>query len=241
MAVDHALALRSRAGVLRWYRWEQPTLSFGRNEPVPPGARERLEVAGGPATVRRPTGGRAVLHEHELTYAVVVPREWAAPGRVGRWSPRTLYAAVHAGIVEALRSLGVPATMVEEGQVLSPAAGPCFQAAAPGEVALGEGKLVGSAQARIDGALLQHGSILLRGDQSVVDRIMGRPAGGDAASLAQAPRPLPAEEELVRILGEGILGALGARGKPGAMTLAEESTARELRPHYQDPGWTWRC
>lgn len=242
MGVDHALALRAQEGVIRWYRWERPTLSFGRNEPVPPSIRERLEAAGEPATVRRPTGGRAVLHHHELTYAVVVPREWRAPPGVGRWSPRTLYAAVHAGIVEGLRGLGIPAEVVVSGAVLPPGAGPCFQAAAPGEVALDGGKLVGSAQARIEGALLQHGSLLLAGDQSGVDRIMGRSGRGRAASLAEAaPGPVPGEDELIRVLAEGILRAFGGRGGAGAMTPEETAVAEELVPHYEDPGWTWRC
>ncbi len=241
MAVDHALALRSGEGVIRWYRWDAPTLSFGRNEPVAGEVRERLQGGGALATVRRPTGGRAVLHHHELTYAVVVPRGWLSPPRGGGWSPKTLYAAVHTGIVAGLRSLGVPAVVVRDGTVLPPGAGPCFQAAAPGEVALGEGKLVGSAQARIQGALLQHGSILLSGDQAPVDRIMGRVQGGRSASLEQASVPLPSQDHLIRILAEAVIAALGGVGRGGALAPAEESTARELLPHYHDPAWTWRC
>lgn len=241
MAVDHALALRSGQGVIRWYRWDAPTLSFGRNEPVAEAVRDRLQGGGALATVRRPTGGRAVLHHHELTYAVVVPRGWLSPPRGGRWSPKTVYAAVHTGIVDGLRSLGIPALVVQEGTVLPPGGGPCFQAAAPGEVALGEGKLVGSAQARIGGALLQHGSILLQGDQAPLDRIMGRVQGGRSASLEQAPVPLPSEDHLIRILAEGIIAALGGVARGGVMAPAEESTARELLPHYRDAAWTWRC
>lgn len=241
MALDHALALRSGEGVLRWYRWDTPTLSFGRNEPVPPSVRERLEEPGAPAVVRRPTGGRAVLHHRELTYSVVVPRGWPVPAAKGRWTPRTLYAAVHTGMVEALRFMGIQALVVRDGEVLPPGGGPCFQAAAPGEVALGDGKLVGSAQARIGGALLQHGSLLLEGDQSLVDGLMGRPRGGRAASLAEATGPLPPENDLIRILTEGIIGALGGVGTAGEVAPEEETTVRRLLPHYEDPSWTWRC
>lgn len=241
MAVDHALALRSGVGVLRWYRWEAPTLSFGRNEPLGADVRERWAEAGAPPAVRRPTGGRAVLHDRELTYAVVVPRGWPARSPSGGWTPRTLYAAVHEGLVEGLRWAGVPATVVRDGRVLPPGAGPCFQVAAPGEVALGEGKLVGSAQARIDGALLQHGSILLGGDQSLVDRIVGRPPAGRAATLAEAPGPVPADEDLIGILAEGVLRALGGVGRAGSLAPAEEAVARELLRHYEDPAWTWKC
>src|SRR5690606_17502269 len=92
--------------------------------------------------VRRPTGGRAVLHDRELTYAVVVPHR-ALGG------PRAAYRAINEALVMGLRALGVDASVSERGRVLPPDAGPCFQVAAPGEVVADGRKLVGSAQARL--------------------------------------------------------------------------------------------
>ncbi len=75
MARDHGLAasLRSGEGVLRLYQWDLPTVSFGRNEPAKGLYLEEMAKKEGVAFVRRPTGGRAVLHHQELTYALVFP------------------------------------------------------------------------------------------------------------------------------------------------------------------------
>ena len=147
MAVDHALAACSSPGeaVLRIYRWGCPTVSFGRNEP----ALDRYDPARGHSAgiefVRRPTGGRAVLHDRELTYAAVLP--CPTPGGL-----RATYGLINRGLVEALCSLGVPAAMAAgRGLHTGPDAGPCFDEPAPGEVTVAGRKLVGSAQARSRG------------------------------------------------------------------------------------------
>ena len=149
MAVDHALAACSSPGkaVVRIYRWSCPTVSFGRNEP----ARDRYDRAAGHSAaiefVRRPTGGRAVLHDRELTYAVVLP----CPTTGGL---RETYGLIHRGLVEALCSLGVPAAMAAgRGLSVGPDSGPCFDEPAPGEVTVAGRKLVGSAQARLEGGV----------------------------------------------------------------------------------------
>lgn len=235
MAWDHALALEAReGGVLRWYGWETTTISFGRNEPVPAQVAHRAGEAGFPALVRRPTGGRAVLHDQELTYALVVPHR-------GGMGPRQLYARVHEGIVAGFRALGIPAALVEGGTVLPPHAGPCFQAAAPGEVVLDGRKLVGSAQARIAGAILQHGSILLGGDQARLDGLLGRAPGDPAATLADLPEGPPSLDLLRRALSKGIVEALGGSWESAGPTDGERVRTADLHAHYLDPAWTWRC
>src|SRR5690606_669373 len=103
----------------------------------------------------RPTGGREVLHDRELTYAVVVPLR--AFGGL-----RALHRLVNGALVEALRSLGVAADLAPpDGRALRPDAGPCFGGPAEGEVTVGGRKLIGSAQVRVGGAVLQHGSLRL--------------------------------------------------------------------------------
>src|SRR5256886_5601050 len=107
MAFDQAMleqADRSGSATLRLYRWTPPCLSFGRHEPASRRYdRVRVEQFG-LDVVRRPTGGRAVWHEHEVTYAVVAPI--TAFG-----SLRHAYHTIHERIAAALRSLGADATL----------------------------------------------------------------------------------------------------------------------------------
>jgi lipoate-protein ligase A len=158
MAIDEALladADRSGAAFLRLYRWDPPCLSLGRNDPTPerPGIR----------TVRRPTGGRAVWHEHEVTYAVAAPI--AIFGRL-----KDAYCAIHERLAAALRALGADVTLAEPpphpmGRLAERPAD-CFATTAGGEILVRGRKLVGSAQVRRREAFLQHGSILLDGPET---------------------------------------------------------------------------
>jgi lipoate-protein ligase A len=153
MAIDEALlrdADRSGEAFLRLYRWDPPCLSLGRNDPTP--------EPPGIATVRRPTGGRAVWHEHEVTYAVAAPI--AIFGRL-----RDAYRTIHERLAAALQSLGVDARVAEDRPIgrLSDRPTSCFATTAGGEILVCDRKVVGSAQARRGRAFLQHGSILLDG------------------------------------------------------------------------------
>ena len=172
MARDQGLletAARSGAAFLRLYRWSPACLSLGRNEPLDgydAAAIARLGID----VVRRPTGGRAVWHEQEVTYAVAAPVAVFGSLREG-------YAAIHAHIASALRSLGAPATLAPRPKALSPlSSGACFATTAGGEVMVAGRKLVGSAQVRQGGTFLQHGSILLAGSQDVVAAVSRQPA-----------------------------------------------------------------
>ena len=144
MALDQALlddvAKRGDVAYLRLYRWQPPCLSFGRNEPAliryDRPAIERL----GLDVVRRPTGGRAVWHDDEVTYAVAAPA--AALGCL-----RDSYVDIHQRLARALRALGARATLAPT--TLRPGAlsrGACFAQPVGGEVPLDGRKVVGSAQ-----------------------------------------------------------------------------------------------
>jgi lipoyl(octanoyl) transferase len=152
MAADEALldrVVRSGGAFLRLYRWDPPTLSIGRNQPISAVARDL-------PMVRRPTGGKAVWHQHEVTYAVAAPIALFG-------SLRSAYCDIHTRLIAALRSLGIEASLAPDRPTVRPSDGPtsCFAAPVGGEiVALGK-KLVGSAQVRRRDAFLQHGSILL--------------------------------------------------------------------------------
>lgn len=167
MARDEALltaADRSGASFLRLYRFDPPCWSFGRNEPA--------TEHGGIATVRRPTGGRSVWHEHEVTYAVAAPL--ALFGRL-----RSAYCAIHERLATALRSLGVDARLAEDRPIsrLSGRAPSCFATTVGGEILVDGRKVVGSAQVRRGGAFLQHGSILLAGPTSENATTLGQALG----------------------------------------------------------------
>ena len=118
--------------------------------------------------VRRPTGGQAVWHEHELTYAVAAPIAMLG-------SLRSAYREIHARLAAALRSLGADAVLATARRPNGPTARPasCFAAPVGGEILVRGRKLVGSAQVRRGDAFLQHGSILLDGSQSIVSPVSG--------------------------------------------------------------------
>ena len=152
MAIDAAL-LEGADGTddayLRLYRFNPPCLSLGRNEAA--GSYDRAAIARlGVDVVRRPTGGGAVWHEHEVTYAVAAPI--AAFGGL-----REAYHAIHTRLASALRSLGADATLALGHRPPAPSrapegAGPCFAVPVGGEVLVRGRKLVGSAQVRRGGA-----------------------------------------------------------------------------------------
>lgn len=239
MARDHALAelLEPGTGVLRLYRWERPTVSFGRNEPARDRYDSDLGSKDGLAFVRRPTGGRAVLHHRELTYAVVVPLRSLGGLREG-------YRRINEALVTALSALGAPVAMAgDEAPSPGPGAGPCFNGSAPGEVTAEGRKLVGSAQVRIGDALLQHGSILLDGDQRALARLSGgeRPSAADPATLAGVLGSAPSWRRVADEVGGSFRSLFGGSWETGDLTAGEsEGAARLRRERYASEEWTWR-
>lgn len=238
MARDHALAisLRPGEGVFRLYEWNPPTVSFGRNEPAKGIYSEVLAEAEGVAYVRRPTGGRAVLHHKELTYALVFPL-----GTFG--GLKKAYRAINKGLLAGLENLGAAVQLAAgTGPSLPPDAGPCFRQPAEGEVtALGR-KLIGSAQVRVGDAVLQHGSIILDGDQDVLRRLRGdEEPVPPPATLASVLGVVPEKEALVSALEVGLRAAFGGEWAPGAYRDNEKMAAKDLLSHYEGVGWTWRA
>lgn len=156
MAVDLRLLDGVAAGgppALRLYTWARPALSLGRFQPdtdVDGAACERLRVE----VVRRPTGGRALLHGGDLTYAAAFPRPAGPAGSVA-----ALYERLAAALVAGLRRLGVAASVGHGEGDAGPA---CFSAARGADLRARGRKLCGSAQLQRDGAVLQHGSVLCR-------------------------------------------------------------------------------
>jgi lipoyl(octanoyl) transferase len=236
MALDAALLRWAAAApdrfVARTYDWARPTLSLGRAEPFPEGWDEGALAAAGVDVVRRPTGGDAVLHDEEVTFAVAasVPGPWAA-------RPRAFSLLVAESLAEALRGLGLAAGVVAPGEEVMPAAPPgarpCFARAAAGEVRVEALKAAGIASRFTRGAALSHASLPLTARHRDVARFRkdAAPAlAGIAAharsigeALGRAPSP-----EAVRA---GLLGALvrrfGVAAVPGALEeIAEAAPSR---------------
>ena len=238
MALDEALLERARdTGETCWrvYTWSSPTLSLGRNQTAAGHYDLDRAAALGIDVVRRPTGGRAVLHHREITYAVAAP----APAE---GSLRESYAAANAVLHLALARLGAPVTAaLPTRRTGAPGLAPCFELPTRDELVLDGRKLVGSAQWRDDGAFLQHGSILVDDDQGMIATLCRQPlpAVPPPATLRQAlgRAPMASEfaEALLAVLCEG-----GAAVTRWDGDVALTAAVQRLRARYLDPAWTWR-
>jgi lipoate-protein ligase A len=240
MALDEALMEAVRDGgeaVLRFYRWEPACLSLGRNQPAAGRYREDLLAEAGWDVVRRPTGGRAVLHDRELTYSVVTPA-----GLLG--SPRESYAAVNRALVAAVRRLGVPAVLQPRTahRAPVPTLAPCFRDPAEGEVVVQGRKLIGSAQYREGNVVLQHGSLLLEGDQRRVAGLLREPGAEEEAPavLASYLSPLPEWGALVEALTAGWEESVGGCTRRDEPAREELERAATLTSRYAYLACTWR-
>jgi len=245
MATDAALlahARRSGEATLRLYAWDGPTLSLGRHERARDlfdPARLRAEGVG---VVRRPTGGRALLHHREVTYSVTAP---------AALTQGESYAAINALLLDALARLGVRAALAApRGRPLRPEGAACFAEPGAGEVVVDGAKLVGSAQLREDGALLQHGSILLADDQPMIARLRVPVATRDGTTSRETARPLAAAATLEQTLGHAVEAAAVEAAVAAALTarvpadpldpaLLQADLAR-LVIAFAAQEWTWR-
>ncbi len=240
MAADRALldlAVREGVVVLRLYRWDPSCLSFGAHEPAARRYdRERI-AALGLDTVRRPTGGRAVWHARELTYAVVGPER--VFGEL-----REAYLTIHRILADALRRLGATPDLAPDPERAAPLdAGPCFARPAGGEVLVSGSKVVGSAQVRLGDGFLQHGSILLEDDQALVGTVEREPtAPGGGTPLARAlDRPVGWADAAAAVT-DAFAGWAGGAPVPwsGATHEAFLAAAAAHEPQFRSPEWTWR-
>ena len=241
MAVDECLMVGARAGhvTLRLYGWEPGCLSFGRNQT----ARGRYDgeraLGRGFDVVRRPTGGRSGFHHREITYSVAAP--------AGAWGGlREAYLRINRALAAGLRELGAPADVVRE-KAAAPSPRPtvraCFRDPLPGEVVAEGRKLIGSAQWRDGDALLQHGSLLLHNDQSIVEdlRIGGPgPIEVPAAGLADFLDPLPGRADIADALIGSFARELEMKATREDLSAAEAELARSIQEKYTDDAWTWR-
>lgn len=231
-----AVALALEAPVLRLYSWRPACVSFGAHEAAARRFSPTAIRAAGLDAVRRPTGGRAVLHRDDLTYAIATPPSLQT-------SLVDLLDDVHQCVALALAALGLAAHAAPKRRAPAPdAGGICFDAPLGGELLLDGRKVLGSAQHRGADGTLQHGSLLLADPQSRLSALRLGPhasAVPDAiATVATAlGRPI-AFGEMAPLLLQAWMEATGP-----IMPLDTEQVADAAAPHrasYADPAWTWR-
>jgi lipoate-protein ligase A len=228
MALDQALlesvSADPRTAAIRTYAWSEPTLSLGYFQTAS-AARDDARWAG-LTLVRRSTGGGAILHDQEITYAVAVPRTHPATRR-----PQSLYRAVHGAITTALARYGV--ALERRGPVESAGAKPflCFLDHDPEDLVIGPHKVVGSAQRRRPGAVLEHGSILLARSTWTPE------LPGITEITGQTLDPLSLAGEVSRAIGE----ALDLSLADSTWTTSEREAAAQIaREVFGAESWTTR-
>jgi lipoate-protein ligase A len=252
MAVDEAVLEAVAAGqsppTLRFYVWQPPCLSVGYAQAI----RDEVDLdacrARGIDVVRRPTGGRAILHTDELTYSVLVPQD---DPRVSGGIVES-YRRLCQGLLAGLRILGLD--VVQAGRKLPGAdslSAACFDAPSDYEITVGGRKLVGSAQARRRVVVLQHGALPLVGDVTRIVDLLHLPdderEAFRTALLARATtleaalgRPLPFDEA-AHALARGFAQALNLDLVYGELSPGEQARARMLRAEkYAAEGWTFQ-
>ncbi len=257
MAVDEAI-LHARAEgqvepTLRLYRWQPPAVSLGRFQELD----ERIDPAvireRGYGLVRRPTGGRAILHNDELTYSVVVRHTDIEGGEALMSSYRRISQGIEAG----LALLGVKARMGgerggdrEPGRPLPTI---CFAKAARCDLVSAGRKVVGSAQTRTRGCVLQHGSIpltidldellaVLPGRKSEAVEERRRKLGQAAVGVAELLGRPVSFDELIAALRAGFERRLGVRFREGDLLPDERAWAESLvATKYDTAAWTERA
>ncbi len=251
MAVDEALLEACRADLasgcppeeipitFRVYAWSPPALSLGRSQSAGRDVRLEALAAQEIGLCRRLTGGRAVLHDQEVTYSLTGPE--ALLGR----SVAGTYRRVSLGLAAGLRRLGAPIELVPPGGRAPASRGSCFATASAWELAIGGRKVVGSAQCRAGGAVLQHGSVLLRSPEERLAGLLRSRRGGDGAApgraigLSEALGREVGFGEVARALRAGLEETLPLAFRPEPLSPRERARAEELAARrYADPAWT---
>jgi lipoate-protein ligase A len=252
MAIDEALLESVGAGssppTLRLYGWEPGCLSLGHAQPVGDIDRLALEAQGWDL-VRRPTGGKAILHVDELTYALIAPAGHPALRGGVLASYRRLSRGLTAGLARLGLEVDPPNAEPTPGDEQNPI---CFEAPSAYEITGHGKKLLGSAQLRRKDAILQHGTLPLAGDISRIcltlryqdpqarriarERLLAR-----ATTVEMLLNRSVGWDEAAAALKSGFEDAFGWTFSPTDLTEVEHARAHELElSRYSEPAWISR-
>ncbi len=243
MAIDEAIAISVRQGkappTLRFYQWQRPSITIGcyqRSEEVDLLYCKKNNIP----VVRRPTGGRAILHGEDLTYSFSSKN---TPPYFSEGLLKT-YNHISAAFLGALKSLGFKAVMKtrkEKGRVLT-GSSICFQSVSFGEITIDNKKVIGSAQKRWPDGFLQQGSILLRLNTDEMIRIFRDSRGEEIASSMTGLyhyQPSMNTERLKEMIGNAFKKTFGVEMKLSSLTAEEYSLATKLcNEKYIRKEWT---
>ncbi|MGD9148029.1 MAG: lipoate--protein ligase family protein [Anaerolineae bacterium] len=246
-AILEAVAEGASLPTLRFYAWAPPCLSLGRGQPLADADQDACRGAG-VEIVRRPTGGRSILHTDELTYSVsLLQSDPRAEGGVVE-----SYRRLSEGLLAGLHRLGVQvAQSVSRGLDSAEDSAVCFETPADYEITADGRKLVGSAQWRTRGGVLQHGTLPLYGDLTrIVDYVVVPDAERGAQRRYLQLQALTLEEArgqrvsfaaATQALIAGFAQALDLTLLPGELTSSERARSAEIRANvYASPDWTAR-
>ena len=258
MALDEALLEWHSKGeigpVLRFYEWEPATLSIGYFQSVSKEIDMEQVAKHKLGFVRRPTGGRGVLHEHELTYSVIVSEDYPD-------MPETVteaYRVISGGLLEGFKNLGldayfaIPKSADEVEDLKKPKSAVCFDAPSWYELVVEGKKVAGSAQTRQKGVILQHGAILLSLDEEKLVSLfkfkseeqrerMRLSLPEKAVAIDRlANRTIPVDE-CVEAFSTGFESALDMKLEPFELSEEQLQYVKEIeRKKYANDDWTFK-
>ncbi|SDM80967.1 lipoate-protein ligase A [Fictibacillus solisalsi] len=258
MALDEALLTWHSEGkippVIRFYGWNPATLSIGYFQKAEKEINLEAVKQYGLGFVRRPTGGRGVLHDKELTYSVIVSEEHPN-------MPKTVteaYRVISEGILQGFRNLGleayfaIPRTEEEKAGLKNPRSAVCFDAPSWYELVVEGRKVAGSAQTRQKGVILQHGSILLDLDEDKLfdlfvypsDRVrerMQRAFKSKAVAMNELREKPVTPEEAKQAFYDGFESGLNLNLQPYELSDEQKREVEQIaETRYRSKEWTFR-
>ncbi|MFC6039906.1 biotin/lipoate A/B protein ligase family protein [Paenisporosarcina macmurdoensis] len=258
MALDEALLDWHSEGLLppivRFYGWTPATLSIGYFQNVEKEINMEEVKKHNLGFVRRPTGGRGVLHEHELTYSIIVSEDYPnMPATVTE-----AYRVLSEGLLIGFQKLGldayfsVPDTVEKKSDLKNPKSAVCFDAPSWYELVVEGKKVAGSAQTRQKGVILQHGAILLDLDEDKLVSLFNYPSEEVKARVRRGLpekavainriRKTPATiEECIEAFKSGFAEGLDVNLEPYSLTNEQIEYVKELETRrYAHDDWTYR-
>jgi len=246
-AIMRAVACEEKPPTLRLYGWRPPAVSLGYFQAFDDGIDISECRRRGYDIVRRPTGGRAILHDHEVTYSFCIRQEALRDGRSVMGSYREISRGIVAGLAGLGAQVGLGADASKPARTRARPDTICFAKAARCDLTAGGRKIVGSAQVRRNGAILQHGSIpisispddhaaVMPGNRTA--SVAASSLKGAAAGVAQLLGCPVSFEELSGAVIEGFAEAFEVAFHLEQLSASEEAVARKLcREKYGTAAW----